>query len=357
MSVARGSRWRSFWASGKNLATAWMITAGVVALYVGVIRPNEITGGINNSKAAGLAQPRRAEPMALWRQMRILPQTAAWRDQESTADTLVGEPTNRIRMMSALSGSSQAPAAAPEDADADQKMVRTSSLDLVVRKPAETAEQIRNVAEGLGGFLVSSQVSGSQDATSGSLTIRVPAPRFEEARQKIRNLGRRVESERIEAQDVTRQYVDEEANLRNLRAEEQQYLSILKQARTVKDTLDVSGKLSGVRGQIEQQRAEFEVLTKQIETVSITVSLRSEAEARVFGLNWRPLYQMKLALRDGLDGLANYASAMASFVFFLPTIILWLATIAAVSAVSWRVLRWVGRRWFARKVAETPVHG
>jgi hypothetical protein len=357
MSVAWGSRWRSFWASGKNLATAWMITAGVVALYVGVIRSNEITGGINNSKATGLARPRRAEPIALWRQMRILPQTAAWRDQESTADTLVGEPTNQIRMMSALSGSSQAPAAAPEDADADQKMVRTSSIDLVVRKPAETAEQIRNVAEGLGGFLVSSQVSGSQDATGGSLTIRVPAPRFEEARQKIRNFGVRVESERIEAQEVTRQYVDEDANLRNLRAEEQQYLSILRQARTVKDTLDVSGKLSGVRGQIEQQRAEFEVLTKQIETVSITVSLRSEAEARVFGLNWRPLYQMKLALRDGLDGLANYASAMASFVFFLPTIILWLATIAAVSAVSWRVLRWVGRRWFARKVAETPVHG
>jgi hypothetical protein len=357
MSVAWGSRWRSFWASGKDLATAWMITAGVVALYVGVIRSNEITGGINNSKATGLARPRRAEPIALWRQMRILPQTAAWRDQESTADTLVGEPTNQIRMMSALSGSSQAPAAAPEDADADQKMVRTSSIDLVVRKPAETAEQIRNVAEGLGGFLVSSQVSGSQDATGGSLTIRVPAPRFEEARQKIRNFGVRVESERIEAQDVTRQYVDEDANLRNLRAEEQQYLSILRQARTVKDTLDVSGKLSGVRGQIEQQRAEFEVLTKQIETVSITVSLRSEAEARVFGLNWRPLYQMKLALRDGLDGLANYASAMASFVFFLPTIILWLATIAAVSAVSWRVLRWVGRRWFARKVAETPVHG
>jgi hypothetical protein len=287
MSVAWGSRWRSFWASGKDLATAWMITAGVVALYVGVIRSNEITGGINNSKATGLARPRRAEPIALWRQMRILPQTAAWRDQESTADTLVGEPTNQIRMMSALSGSSQAPAAAPEDADADQKMVRTSSIDLVVRKPAETAEQIRNVAEGLGGFLVSSQVSGSQDATGGSLTIRVPAPRFEEARQKIRNFGVRVESERIEAQDVTRQYVDEDANLRNLRAEEQQYLSILRQARTVKDTLDVSGKLSGVRGQIEQQRAEFEVLTKQIETVSITVSLRSEAEARVFGLNWR----------------------------------------------------------------------
>jgi len=52
-----------------------------------------------------------------------------------------------------------------------------------------------------------------------------------------------------------------------------------------------------VRGQIEQQQAEFDVLSEQIETVGITVSLGTEAEARVFGLNWRPLYQTKLAFR------------------------------------------------------------
>jgi hypothetical protein len=113
----------------------------------------------------------------------------------------------------------------------------------------------------------------------------------------------------------------------------------------------VSEKLSGVRGQIEQQQAEFETLSKQIETVSLTISLQAEAEARVFGLNWRPLYHMKLALRDGLDGLANYASTMTSVVFLLPTIILWLVTIVIAGAVGWRVLRWAGRWVFATKIA------
>ena len=232
-------------------------------------------------------------------------------------------------------------------------MVRTSSLDLIVQKPAEAAESIRRLVESLGGFLVSSQVSGGADATSGSLTVRVPAARFEEARAKIRSLGR-IETERIEVQDVTRQYVDQEANLRNLRAQEGQYLTILKQARTVKDTLEVSEKLSEVRGQIEQQQAEFEALSKQIETVAMTISLRAEAEARVLGLNWRPLYQMKLALRDGLDGLADYASTMTAIVFYLPTLVLWLATIVTGGAVGWRILRWAGRRTFGAKIAATP---
>jgi len=42
----------------------------------------------------------------------------------------------------------------------------------------------------------------------------------------------------------------------------------LKRAKTVKDTLDVSEKLNGVRGEIEQQQVEFQALSKQVETVA-----------------------------------------------------------------------------------------
>lgn len=334
MAATLGRDWRSFWSSGKSLRNGWLVTAGILALYVGMIRPYEGAGGISNSRGTGLAVDK-AEIAAPWRKSRMLAQPAA--------------PQAGVQTMSFVS-EPQAPAA-PQNEDADRKMVRTCSLDLIVRKPAETAEKIRSLAEGMGGFLVGSQVSGGPDAASGSMTVRVPASRFEEARTEIRKLGLRVESEKIEAQDVTRQYVDQEANLRNLRAEEGQYLAILKHASTVKDTLDVSEKLSAVRGQIEQQQAEFETLSKQIETVSLTISLQAEAEARVFGLNWRPLYQMKLALRAGLDGLANYASTMTSIMFLLPTIILWLVTIVVAGAVSWRVLRWAERWIFAAKIA------
>jgi hypothetical protein len=104
--------------------------------------------------------------------------------------------------------------------------------------------------------------NGAQDATNASLTIRVPAARFAEVGAEIRKLELRVESEQLEAEDVTKQYVDQHAHLRNLRAQEAQYLTIMKQAKTVKDTLDVSEKLNGVRGEIEQQQAEFEALSK-----------------------------------------------------------------------------------------------
>jgi len=81
--------------------------------------------------------------------------------------------------------------------------------------------------------------------------------------------------------------------------------------------------------------------------VAITVSLRAVADAQVFGLNWRPLYQLKIAARDGLDALADYASAMAVILFYVPVILAWGLTISLAIVTVWRLVHWVGRRFFA----------
>lgn len=152
---------------------------------------------------------------------------------------------------------------------------------------------------------------------------------------------------------MTKQYVDQSARLRNLRAQETQYLGILKQAKTVKDTIEVSEKLDEVRSEIETQQAEFDALSKQVETVALTITLRAEAEAQVFGLHWRPLYQLKLAARQGIDSVGDYALAMTSLLFYLPSIVLWLATILLGAAAGWRILKWVGWALFVAKARPT----
>jgi Domain of unknown function (DUF4349) len=228
----------------------------------------------------------------------------------------------------------------------DRKIIRTGSLEAVVKSPAEAAEQIRNMAENLGGYVESAQVSSSQSAPTATITIRVPAARFEDAKAEIRKFTVRIESEKTDASDVTKQYVDLQARIRNLRAEEAQYLTIMKNAGKIPDMLAVSEKLSDVRGEIEQQQAEFETLSKQVETVAITISLRSEVEAQVAGLHWRPLYQLKLAVRDALDGMADYANTMLGVIFYIPVVMLWVMTLVFGAASTWKLLRWGARVLF-----------
>jgi hypothetical protein len=335
--------------SKKALKTGWLITSGVLALYLGVIQPREQARGIASEKATGLAAVGGGvgwEPLSLWHQTSILPHFA----RTSVAKDIVGGASvDRAVVMNYLvapppPGNSSG--GEIEGSSPDRKLVRTASLGLIVKTPAQADEQITQLAQRAGGFLVASNVNGGADATSASLSIRVPADKFDEVRTQIRKLGLRVENESIEAQDVTKQYVDQEARLRNLRAQEQQYLGILRKAANVKDTLEVSDKLNEIRGAIEERQAEFEALSKQVETVAINITLRAEADAQVFGLNWRPLYQLKIAAREGLGGLADYAASMTAFVCYLPTVLLWLFTILAGAAIGWRVLRWAAKVLF-----------
>jgi hypothetical protein len=254
-------------------------------------------------------------------------------------------PALRASPVPVSEGAPKAPA--PASAGAERKIIRTGSLDIVVQHPAEVAQKIAALAESLGGYLEASN-GGGQNATSGTLAIRVPSNRFEQAQAEIRKMGLRVEAERVDAQDVTRQYVDQDARIRNLRAEEAGFLLILKQATTVKDMLAVSERLSEVRGEIERQQAEFNALSRQIEMVSIAISLRTEPEPQVLGLNWRPGYQLKLALHDGLECIATYATTMTMVLFYLPATFLWAGTILIAAIVGYRVLQ-TGKRWLEAK--------
>jgi len=70
-------RWGVFFTKSRTaLKTGWLITAGVVALYLGVIQPRDQARGIASEKATGLAAVSGGvgwEPISLWRQTSILP--------------------------------------------------------------------------------------------------------------------------------------------------------------------------------------------------------------------------------------------------------------------------------------------
>ena len=329
--------WPPLWWKDRNwLKKLGLIAGGGAAIYYGAIQPRQDFRGIAESRSSALAaiEGSRHEH---WFQ----PNSLAGREDQAEG-VFGGVPAN---------GAYQRGAGTRGADDNERKIVRTSSIALIVEKPADAAAKVQQLAEGAGGFLTSWQANGDQEATSASLMIRVPVVKFESTRSTIRKLAQRVENESVQAADVSTQYVDEQARLRNLRAQETQYLAILRQARTVKDTLDVSEKLNLVRGEIEQQQSEFNALSKQVELVAISVSLRKETEAQVFGLPWRPLYEVKLAARLGLEGLIDYSTSILSFFFYLPAILLWMATILVGAAIGWRVLRWAGRQLFVPRAS------
>ena len=329
--------------SGERFAVPLAITSLVVLITASIAVPNLWRSQMAAKQSARIASER-------------LYAKAQRENQALTDSSVVSMPMAGQVTEKALAPEAAAPVAQDKvpAASADRKLVRTGSLELTVNSPADVAEQIRRLAESMGGYLESAQIGGTKDAPTADITIRVPATHFEDAKARIRGLAARVESEKTDATDVTRQYVDMQARLHNLRAEQVQCLTIMKSAFKVDDLLQVAEKLSEVRGEIEQQQAEFQTLRKQVETVAISISLRTLADTEVFGLNWRPLYQLKLGLRNGLAALGDYAATMAAILFYVPVILAWGLTILCAAVVGWRLFRWTARRFFAWPTAAGP---
>ena len=231
------------------------------------------------------------------------------------------------------------------EAASEQKLIRTASLDLVVNDIQATLNDVRSLTSVKGGYVEESSTNGEgQSDFNASMKIRIPAARLDETLTEIKKLAVRTVRENVQAQDVTRQYVDTEARLHTMRAEEQQYLTILKRASTVKDTVEVTEKLSEIRTEIEQAQAELKSLVLQIDMSLITISFRLRAPVASTAIVWAPRDTVKSSLHDLAQGFADWADVLLSFLIELPLILLWILTIGAAAIVVWKPSRFVWRR-------------
>lgn len=226
---------------------------------------------------------------------------------------------------------------AQTSATASRKIIRNGSLEVTVLDVNQAVTKIRSIVEGLGGFVEKSSQTNVGGHTA-TITARVPADSLDRAMMQVKSVAASVDREGIDARDVTRDYVDLDARLRNAKAEEARYLEILKKATTIKDTLDGAEKLSNVRGRIEQLQGEMNYLTSQIDMSALEISLQTEAGATILGVKWHPFRQAKIALGEMISGLADWADAVIAFFINLPLILVWAASVIALLFVALRVL-------------------
>ena len=230
------------------------------------------------------------------------------------------------------------------DQQPDRQVIRTASLDIVVDDVPKLAAQLETVAGKYGGYVEKTEVSQSKGIPqTAQVWLRVPAGRLDQARMEIKGLARLVESDKTEARDVTKEFVDNQARLRNYEAEERQYLEIMRRAVKVEDTVKVAERLSDVRGRIEQLQAELKYLSQQVDMASIAVALRMESVGQ--SSQWRPWYQTKLAFADMKEGLINFADSVIYILLMLPVILLWIAAIVLVIIMLIKAFFWGKRRF------------
>jgi len=182
---------------------------------------------------------------------------------------------------------SLAPAVKPEPSEADsfsgydleligRMMIRTASIRIESENPEEAVGEVMLIAESLGGYVESMTLHGK---SSAEIVIRVPEQSFFNALYQLRKIGKVIHEE-IRGQDVTEEYVDLKARLRNLKAEEEWLLKAVEKAKTVEELLMIERELWRVRGEIERIEGRMRYLERRVEYSTIRVVLTRPAEPK-----------------------------------------------------------------------------
>ena len=227
---------------------------------------------------------------------------------------------------------------------ADRKLIHNAELGLTVTDVRAAADQIQRITEAGGGEVENLEITGGNGFVTARLVVRVPASGLVTALAEYKKLAIRTDREQITGHDVTREFYDNEAHLRSLRAEEEQYLTIMKQAHKVPDVLDVAEKLSDVRDRIERLQSQIQVMSHDIEMSAVEISLNEQVTAPVSAVEWRPWYNAKAATHELLVGLGAWMDWVVQLLIELPLFLLWTVTIGGILWTVWKMGRAVWRR-------------
>jgi hypothetical protein len=193
-----------------------------------------------------------------------------------------GETAQSLRSIGGQAGgSTKSLAASPQAARAavpevGPQIVQTATVRLAVARGRfdEVVDEARSVATGLGGFVVSSSASQGvgQRLVRGTLVLRIPARSYAEAMRSLAALGR-VEARTENGQDVSQEFVDLRARVRQLQAVESQLLELLDRANSVGAALAVQEQLSQVQLELEQARGRLQFLDDQVTFATISLGI------------------------------------------------------------------------------------
>lgn len=232
----------------------------------------------------------------------------------------------------------------------ERKIIRNAELRLESDAPEEAQQKITAIAESKGGFVIESTQQGS-DVTSVkrdtvTMTIRVPAAKFNETLDEIRKTANRVIVETVKGQDVTEEFIDIEANLKTKKALEEQFLEIMKRSNSVADALNVQRELANVRGEIEKIEGRKRFLENQSSLSTIKVTLQTPTA--ISGSSKGFFYRLTEALSTGFDG------ALSFILFFITAIIAILPFLILVVLPIYLLLRYFWRKYSWKR--RTKVH-
>ena len=223
-----------------------------------------------------------------------------------------------------------------DSAVAPSMLIRTGNAQIEVDSLEIAMQQVRDLAQRLGGFVANTQLSSGRDQIrSATMELKVPAARWNDVVSGLKPIGK-VEALNEFVEDVGEEYVDVTARVQNAKRLEARLIELLaNRTGRLSDVLAVERELARVREEIERYEGRLRYLRTRAAMSSMSVTVHeafpvvsARGETGVLG------DAFKQAWRNFVGFIAGIIS--------LTGILIPLAVLGFLAWLAWR--RWWPRR-------------
>jgi hypothetical protein len=171
------------------------------------------------------------------------------------------------------------PDAPVPDVAAERKIIFNGTLEVEVKDFGAAHKDVNNLMKLHGAFYSKTEIRGdSGKKRVGTFTIKVPVEHFQTLVDAIAELGDPIRNT-TDSQDVTEEYIDVAARVKNLKAEEEALQKILKDlGNKLDDVFKLRDQILKIREQIEKAEGRLQALGKLTSLSTITLTLRDREE-------------------------------------------------------------------------------
>jgi uncharacterized protein DUF4349/putative zinc finger protein len=272
-----------------------------------------------------------------------------WENLRGAPPAFRGGRYNKTMATAADTGEEQPDQEEPKEDQQGPLIARAASLSIVAKDFGSVEAAVKAITARYHGYIAGLSTSSPQNtARTLTATLRIPSSQLEAALTELKQLGR-VEQESQSGEDVTKQYVDLAARLKNSRATERRLLNVLRNnAGKVKDILETEKEIERVRGEIEEMEADQRALKTRIDFAGLQLSLTEDFKASLHVTPPSTMTRLHNVLAGGFRDVVENVIGLAIWLLEAgPTLLLW-------AAVLFFPARWVWKGWLRAKLVKPP---
>jgi len=168
-----------------------------------------------------------------------------------------------------------------EETKIKPKIIRDASVSLQVEDYKAARKVIDAAISTAEAYITLEDESKSGYSWQNNLVIRVSSEKFDGLLEALEKVAIYTDHKRINAKDVTAEFIDIEARLNNRKQVEKRFQEILQQAKSVKDILEVENEIRKIREEIDAAEGRLKYLRDQVSfsTINLTYYEKLDYEA------------------------------------------------------------------------------